>query len=86
MNETDIYIKDEGYANVRLHNNLKAKEWCHENGYLNSLTAFGKEWCGNPVWYPGMKEGGYKFALNPHNVPTFIKLATKAGLTVESEF
>ena len=86
MDKTDIYIKDEGYADVRLHESLEAKEWCHKNGYTNSLVDFGKEWCGEPVWYPGMIDGGYKFGLKLSQVKEFILKARDAGLTVESEF
>ena len=85
MNEPDIYIKDGGYADVRLHESLEAKEWCHKNGYHNALTKFGKEWCGEPVWYPGMIDGSYKFGLPLHQLKEFILKAKKAGLIVESE-
>ena len=84
--DTDIFIKDEGYADVRLHRSQKAKRWCHKNGYENSLTYFGKTWCGEPVWYPGMTKGSYKFAISVDDVPEFIKKAKEAGLTIESEF
>ena len=86
MNNTDIYIKDEGYASVRLHESLEAKEWCHKNGYLNSLTKFGKEWCGEPVWYPGMIDGEYRFGISINRAKVFTLEARKAGLIVESEF
>lgn len=86
MGNPDIYIKDEGYASVRLHNSLEAKEWCHKNGYINSLTSFGKEWCGEPVWYPGMIDGGYKFGIDIDHVKVFTLKAKEAGLIVESEF
>ena len=83
---TDFYIKDEGYADVKVHTNQKAKEWCHKNGYENSLTYFGKTWCSEPVWYPGMNEGFYKFAIKVNKVENFIKKVKAAGFTVESEF
>jgi len=86
MANPDIYIKDEGYADCRLHKSQKAKEWCHENGYTNSLIDFGKTWCGQPIWYPGMTTGVYKFALLISHVPEFIKAAEAAGLIIESEF
>ena len=82
----DIFIKDEGFAQVRIHNNPKAAKWAHEQGYKNSLERFGKEFAGEPVWYPGMENGVYYFGLTPEMVPPFIKAAEFAGLTVESEF
>jgi len=82
----DIYIKDEGYASVRLHNNLPAMKWCHVMGYQNSLIKFGKEYCGRPVYYPGMNSGMYSFALNESQARAFTKKAKKAGFIVESEF
>lgn len=87
----DIFIKDEGYADVILHNNLKAMEWCHFHGYKNSLDTFGKTWAGQLVWYPGMKRGMYKFALYPFalgkmSLNSFIKKVKAAGFTVQSEF
>jgi len=83
----DIFIKDEGYASVRLHTApVEVKEWCHNHGLENSLTSFGKTWCGDPVWYPGMKEGRYSFALKVKYVHKFIAEVKKAGFTVESEF
>jgi len=79
--EYDIYIKEEGYADVRLHDSQKAKVWCNENGYENSLARNGEK-----IWYPGMTEGGYKFGLNYNDVNTFTKKARKAGLKIYSEF
>lgn len=86
MDKPDIYIKDEGYADVRLHESQKAKEWCYKNGYLNSLTRFGTEWCGEPVWYPGMIDGSYKFMLRLLQLKRFILRAEEIGLIIESEF
>jgi len=88
MKEPIIYIKNEsGYADIRLHDSSsKTKQWCHDNGYLNSLTHFGKTWCGDPVWYPGMTEGRYKFVINPDDVEEFIELAEEIGLIIKSEF
>jgi len=85
--KVDIYIKNEGYCDVRLHNCLPAMEWCHANGYVNHLAIqFKDEFCGSPVWKPGMKEGMYSFSLTKAQCIKFTRKARAAGLTVESEF
>lgn len=80
----DVYIKDEGYADVKFIS-LKAKEWAHKNKVPNSLESFGKEFCGRSVWYPGMKEGLYTVGIKLGKLGSFIKNMKKAGLKIESE-
>jgi len=84
----DIYIKDEGYMDVRLHRNLKAMEWAHSLGIKNSLLFIGDTFCGYPVWKPGCtdKNAIFSFMLKKNMHNSFIKEAKKAGFTVVSEF
>lgn len=88
-NRTDVYIKDEGYADFRLATQ-KAKLWANRNGYTNSLLSqFGKgnTFCGEQIWDDENKSGAYSFAMN--NTPKLyrtIEKMKKAGLKVESEF
>ena len=86
--DADIYIKDEGYMDVRLHRNLKAQEFCHTLGIENSLRAIGKTYCGEPVWVPGYKgnDAMFSFVLKKSQHTLFIKECEKAGLVVCSEF
>ena len=88
MKEADIYIKDEGYMDVRLHRNLKAQEFCHSLGIENHLLDIGKTYCGEPVWEPGFKGNNamFSFALEEDMHDTFLKECRKNGITVESEF
>ena len=80
----DFYIKDEGYAAVKVVSN-HAKEWCLENGFDNSLLEFGAEFCGQKVWTKGMKEGMYQFALKRSQLPEFFLLIDDSKFTFESE-
>lgn len=81
----DIFIKDEGYGDFKFLT-LAAKEWAHENGIPNSLAEFGKEFCGMPVWYPGMKKGQYTCGIRQSKIKKFVKAAISAGLNVDCEF
>ena len=81
----DVFIKDEGYADVKLLS-LKAKVWAHKYGIPNSLEQFGEEFCGTPVWYPGMQEGMYQCGIKLSALKKVAKAMQKEGLVVESEF
>ena len=81
---TDFYIKDEGYAAIKVIA-TKAKEFCNLNGYDNSLLKFGHKFCGQSVWTPGMKEGMYQFGLKRSTLHIFVNFIKKHGFTVETE-
>ena len=86
MEKADIYIKQEGdYYSVRCHRNLKAMEFAHSLDIPNSLEYFGKTYCDEPVWYPGMKTGMYSFTLNRTDAQRFAKEARQNDLIVASE-
>jgi len=61
-------------------------QWCHNNGYFNSLVSIGKTYCGEPVWYPGMETGMYSFGVSKSIGKRFTKEARAAGFVIESEF
>jgi hypothetical protein len=86
--KADIYIKDEGYMDVRVHRNLKAQEFCHSLGIENSLLKIGKTYCGEPVWEPGYKgnDAMFSFVLNEESHDDFINACKIGGLVVMSEF
>jgi len=88
MKEVDIYIKDEGYMDVRLHRSLKAQEFCHSLGIKNSLIDIGDTYCGEVVWKPGCKDKNamFSFVLSKDMHDVFINECKKVGLTVASEF
>ena len=88
MRNADIYIKDEGYMDVRVHRNLKAQEFCHSLGIENSLSEIGKTYCGEPVWEPGFKGNNamFSFSLKKSAHNKFVKECENAGFVVESEF
>ena len=60
--KTDVYIKDEGYADVRFVSD-KIKQWAYEQKIPNSLASFGKAFCGEPVWNENTKVGLYKIGI-----------------------
>ena len=80
----DFYIKDEGYAAVKVVSN-QAKLWCLENGFPNSLLEFGVEFCGQKVWTRGMKEGMYQFSLRRSRLPVFLLMVDEDKFTFETE-
>jgi hypothetical protein len=80
----DFYIKDEGYAAVKVVSN-HAKLWCLENGFHNSLLEFGAEFCGQKVWTRGMKEGIYQFGIRRSQLAEFLLLVDEDKFTFESE-
>jgi len=82
--ETDVYIKDEGYADIKFIS-LKSKEWAHKNQIRNSLAQFGDTFCGEPVWYRGMKKGQYTIGVELSNLKPIIEKMKKSNLIVESE-
>jgi len=82
--ETDVYIKDEGYADVKFLS-LKAKKWAHENNIPNSLEHFGENFCGKSIWYPGMKEGLYNTSCFLSKLKQLLPKMRKFGLIIESE-
>jgi len=83
--ETDIYIKDEGYADMKFLTQ-DAKEWAHKMGIPNSLHEFGKEFCEQKVWYPGMEDGLYQYGIKPFTANNLAIIAETDGLVVENEF
>lgn len=82
--KTDFYIKDEGYADVKVLSN-KAKIFCDGKGYDNDLLDIGDTYCGQPVWKPGMTQGMYQFGIKKSQVNRFIKMVEENKFTVESE-
>ena len=85
MRKADIYIKDEGYMDVRVHRNLKAQEFCHSLGIENSLSEIGKTYCGEPVWEPGFKGNNamFSFSLKKSAHNKFVKECENAGLLLK---
>jgi len=82
--EYDVYIKDEGYANVTFLS-LKSKEWAHKNNIPNSLESFEDTFCGKPIWYKGMTKGQYTAGVFLSKLKPLILKMKKANLIVKSE-
>jgi len=84
----DIFIKNEGYMDVRAHRNLKVQEFLGGLGINNALLEIGDTYCGEPVWKPGCKSKNamFSFALEERFHDKFVKECEKAGFVVESEF
>ena len=78
MENIDIYVKDEGYADFRVLTD-KAKEICNKNGFKNSLEEFGE-------WSEKKKEGRYSFGVSEKDVFSVIEVMEKEGLTIDSEY
>lgn len=85
MKTPDVYIKHEGYADIKFLTN-KAKETAHKLGIANSLTSFGKTFCGQPVWNPTTKKGLYTIGVKVSALKRICKELKKNGLVIESEF
>lgn len=81
----DVYIKDEGYADIKFLTE-KAKETANKMGIPNQLLSIGKTFCGQPVWTPETKKGVYSCGLKLTHLKKAVRDLKKNGLTVECEF
>ncbi len=80
----DIYIKDEGYAEVKFLSK-RAKEWACKNGISNSLTEFGDTFCGRKVYIPNRQDGLYQCGVERKHLDILLKKLEKAEMIIESE-
>lgn len=83
----DLYIKDEGYADVRLITD-EAKNWAHKLGFENSLIGITPDdtYYGEKVWNHITKTGPYHFSIATHTIHEFMDVIDASGLNYESEF
>jgi len=84
-NEPDVYIKNEGYADLHFCTD-KGKLVAFQLGIPNSLAEFGDEFCGSPVWNEKTKKGQYTCGIRISGLKRVYKKLEKAGLVIESEF
>ena len=83
--KTDVFIKDEGYADIRLQS-TKIKQFCTDQGFVNQLESFGDTFCGQPVWSEKSPKGVFKLVAKAHEAKEVANLFEENGFTVESEF
>lgn len=82
--KTDVYIKNEGYADIRLKSD-KIKKFAYEQGFENDLEMF-DSWGGEPIWSPETQVGAFKASVDGSAGVEVTKLFESAGFNVESEF
>jgi len=84
--KTDVFIKNEGYADIRLRSD-KIKRFCTEQGFYNQLEQMGDTFCDEPVWTKKSPKGVFHMAVKTRAEAKEVgKYFEENGFKVESEF
>lgn len=86
MKKTDVFIKHEGHADIRLRTDA-VKTFCTEQGFYNQLEQMGDTFCGEPVWTEKSPKGVFHLSVETaREAREVAEYFEENGFKVESEF